>query len=204
MHIIQRGNNRCACFHAADDYLYYLEHLDRFARRFGCAVHAYVLMTNHVHLLLTPDEADSASLLMKYLGQHYVQHINQRYGRTGTLWEGRFKSCLAQSQTYVLACHRYIEMNPVRAGMVAHPGQYRWSSYAVNADGAGSAAEGVPDGRAFAIGEGGALDLRGSSGDTPGEAGGRTKWFHQACVRKVRYRVIPAGSFNRRPTLSLA
>ncbi len=140
MHVIQRGNNRCACFHTADDYAYYLEHLDRFARRFSCAVHAYVLMTNHVHLLLTPNDADGASLLMKYLGQYYVYHFNQRHGRTGTLWEGRFKSCLAQSQTYVLACHRYIELNPVRAGMVAHPGKYRWSSYAANANGARSAA----------------------------------------------------------------
>ncbi len=136
LHVIQRGNNRAACFHAHDDYAYYIEHLDRFARRFRCAIHAYVLMTNHVHLLLTPEEADSASMLMKYLGQHYVQHVNQRYGRTGTLWEGRFKSCLAQSQTYVLACYRYIELNPVRAGMVAHPGQYRWSSYRANAEGA--------------------------------------------------------------------
>jgi putative transposase len=136
LHVIQRGNNRSACFYDTDDYAYYLEHLDRFARRFRCAIHAYVLMTNHVHLLLTPEEADGASMLMKFLGQHYVQHVNQRYGRTGTLWEGRFKSCLAQSQTYVLACYRYIELNPVRAGMVAHPGLYRWSSYAANADGA--------------------------------------------------------------------
>lgn len=139
LHVIQRGNNRAACFYATDDYTYYLEHLDRFARRFRCAIHAYVLMTNHVHLLLTPEVADSASMLMKYLGQHYVQNVNQRYGRTGTLWEGRFKSCLAQSQTYVLECYRYVELNPVRAGMVAHPGQYRWSSYTANADGAASA-----------------------------------------------------------------
>jgi putative transposase len=136
LHVIQRGNNRSACFYTADDYAYYLEHLDRFARRFRCAIHAYVLMTNHVHLLLTPEEADGASMLMKYLGQYYVHHVNQRYGRTGTLWEGRFKSCLAQSQTYVLACYRYIELNPVRAGMVAHPGKYRWSSYTANAVGA--------------------------------------------------------------------
>ena len=136
LHVIQRGNNRSACFYSADDYAYYLEHLGRFARRFRCAIHAYVLMTNHVHLLLTPEDADGVSLLMKHLGQHYVQHVNQLYGRTGTLWEGRFKSCLAQSQTYVLACYRYIEMNPLRAGMVTHPGNYRWSSYAANADGA--------------------------------------------------------------------
>jgi putative transposase len=135
LHVIQRGNNRSACFYAADDYTYYLEQLCRFARRFRCAIHAYVLMTNHVHLLLTPEDANGASLLMKYVGQYYVHHVNQTYRRTGTLWEGRFKSCLAQNQTYVLACYRYIELNPVRAGMVACPGEYQWSSHAANADG---------------------------------------------------------------------
>jgi len=132
LHAIQRGNNRSACFHATEDYAYYLEHLHRFADRFACAIHAYVLMTNHVHLLLTPEAADGASLLMKYLGQYYASHVNRKYCRTGTLWDGRYKSCLAQSQTYVLACYRYIELNPVRAGMVGHPGEYRWSSYAAN------------------------------------------------------------------------
>lgn len=134
LHVIQRGNNRAACFYAEDDYAYYLAQLDRFGRRFRCAIHAYVLMTNHVHLLLTPEDVAGASLLMKYVGQYYVHHINQTYGRTGTLWEGRFKSCLAQNQTYVLACYRYIELNPVRAGMVAHPRDYRWSSHAANAE----------------------------------------------------------------------
>ena len=132
LHAIQRGNNRSACFYASEDYAYYLEQLHRFASRFACAIHAYVLMTNHVHLLLTPEDPDSASLLMKYLGQYYAHHVNRKYSRTGTLWEGRYKSCLAQSDTYVLACYRYIELNPVRAGMVGHPGEYRWSSYAAN------------------------------------------------------------------------
>ena len=131
-HIIQRGNNRSVCFHAEDDYQFYLHYLQEFADRFGCRLHAYVLMTNHVHLLLTPEEEDSAALMMKHLGQRYVQYVNRTYGRSGTLWEGRFRSCLTQSDDYVLACHRYIELNPVRAGMVLRPQDYRWSSYHAN------------------------------------------------------------------------
>jgi putative transposase len=92
-------------------------------------------MTNHVHLLLTPSCCAGAGLLMKGLGQRYVQYVNRTYQRTGTLWEGRFRSCLVQQDNYVLACYRYIEMNPVRAGMVAHPGDYRWTSYRANAQG---------------------------------------------------------------------
>jgi len=92
-------------------------------------------MTNHVHLLLTPEEKDSVALLMKNLGQRYVQYINRAYRRSGTLWEGRFRSCLTQSEEYVLACYRYIELNPVRADMVVHPREYRWSSYCANAEG---------------------------------------------------------------------
>jgi putative transposase len=95
-------------------------------------------MTNHVHLLLTPQEADGASLLMKHLGQRYVQYVNRAYRRSGTLWEGRFRSCLAQEEDYVLACYRYIELNPVRAQMVSHPRHYRWSSYRTNAQGKAS------------------------------------------------------------------
>jgi putative transposase len=132
-HIIQRGNNRSACFYSEDDYLFYLRQLEELAEKFECAIHAYVLMTNHVHLLLTPERADSASLLMKHLGQRYVQHINRTYQRSGTLWEGRFRSCLIQTEAYVLACYRYIELNPVRAGMVDAPQDYRWSSYHANA-----------------------------------------------------------------------
>ncbi len=134
-HIIQRGNNRSACFHAESDYRRYLDELTLLSERFECAVHAYVLMTNHVHLLLTPRSTDGPALLMKHLGQRYVQYFNRAYGRSGTLWEGRFRSCLAQSERYVLACYRYIELNPVRAGMVPHPGDYRWSSYRANAEG---------------------------------------------------------------------
>jgi putative transposase len=129
---IQRGNNRSVCFHAEEDYQFYLHYLKEFAEKFGCAIHAYVLMTNHVHLLLTPVRTDSAGLLMKHLGQRYVQYVNRTYKRSGTLWEGRFRSCLTQSESYVLACYRYIELNPVRAVMVNKPQDYRWSSYHAN------------------------------------------------------------------------
>jgi putative transposase len=135
LHLVQRGNNRAACFLAAADRAYFLRHLGELAARFDCSVHAYVLMTNHVHLLLTPCSVDGASLLMKHLGQRYVQYFNRTYRRSGTLWEGRFRSCLVQSEAYVLACYRYIELNPVRAGVVAHPRDYRWSSYRANAYG---------------------------------------------------------------------
>jgi putative transposase len=135
-HIIQRGNNRSACFYAEEDYRRYLDTLEEMAGKYRCAVHAYVLMTNHVHLLLTPERPDSAGLLMKHLGQRYVQYVNRTYRRSGTLWEGRFRSCLTQSEDYVLSCYRYIELNPVRADMVRHPRDYRWSSHGANAEGA--------------------------------------------------------------------
>ena len=134
-HIIQRGNNRSACFYAEADYRRYLRDLGEQAGKYGCRIHAYCLMTNHVHLLVTPALVESAGLMMKHLGQRYVQYINRTYRRTGTLWEGRFRSCLAQDDTYVLACYRYIELNPVRAGMVAHPAEYSWSSYRCNGQG---------------------------------------------------------------------
>ena len=134
-HIIQRGNNRQACFFADEDYSFFLNHLTQLAKRFRCALHAYVLMTNHFHLLLTSELEWGPSLLMKFLGQRYVQYANRTYRRTGSLWEGRFRSSLVQSERYVLACYRYIEMNPVRAAMVVHPSDYPWSSYAANAEG---------------------------------------------------------------------
>lgn len=135
VHIIQRGNNRQACFFADEDYLFFLNHLAKLAQRFHCSVHAYVLMTNHFHLLLSSDLPNGPSLLMKFLGQRYVQYVNRAYKRSGSLWEGRFRSSLVQTQHYVLGCYRYIEMNPVRANMVKHPIDYPWSSYAANADG---------------------------------------------------------------------
>jgi putative transposase len=135
LHIIQRGNNRQACFFADEDYGFYLDWLQEYSRGTGCAIHAYVLMTNHVHLLLTPKHKESAGNLMKRLGQRYVQYINRSYKRSGTLWEGRFRSSVIQQDTYLLTCQRYIELNPVRAGMVNHPGEYKWSSYRVNGQG---------------------------------------------------------------------
>ena len=135
VHLIQRGNNRSACFYADEDYRFYLDHLAEQASNHGCAVHAYCLMTNHVHLLLTPQTESSLGGLMKALGQRYAQYVNRTYRRSGTLWEGRFRSCLLQEEAYVLACYRYIELNPVRAGMVAHPAEYRWSRYRANAQG---------------------------------------------------------------------
>jgi putative transposase len=132
VHVIQRGNNRADCFRQDSDYLVYLAHLGRLSRKYGCAVHAYCLMTNHVHLLLTPDAAGACTALMRDLGQCYVQYFNRRHERSGTLWEGRFRSCLVESAHYVMACYRYIELNPVRAAMVDHPSAYLWSSHAVN------------------------------------------------------------------------
>ncbi len=103
--------------------------------RYGCELHAYVLMTNHVHLLLSPDTQQGISHLMQYVGRHYVPYVNRVYRRTGTLWEGRYKASLIQAERYLLVCMRYIELNPVRAGMVKSPAQYRWSSYRVNSQG---------------------------------------------------------------------
>ncbi|QJI32080.1 transposase [Pseudomonas sp. ADAK18] len=138
LHIIQRGNNRSVCFYSEDDYIFYIKNLAELAGVHGCEVHAWCLMTNHVHLLLTPSCISGAGLLMKGLGQRYVQYINRTYQRTGTLWEGRFRSCIVQQEEYVLACYRYIELNPVRAGMVDHPAEYRWTSYRENAQGESS------------------------------------------------------------------
>ena len=137
LHIIQRGNNRQACFYDASDYRTFLHWMAQYAHDSDCAIHAYVLMTNHVHLLLTPSRADGPGLLMKHLGQRYAQYVNRTYGRSGTLWEGRYRSCIAQDEGYVLCCYRYIELNPVRAGMVAHPADYPWSSYVANSQGGG-------------------------------------------------------------------
>jgi putative transposase len=139
LHIIQRGNNRQACFHAEEDYCFYLDCLREYAIKTRCQVHAYVLMTNHVHLLATAVDAQGAGALMKAVGQRYVQYVNRRYRRSGSLWEGRFRSCLTQEEGYLLACMRYIELNPVRAEMVAHPAEYRWSSYRANAQGEANA-----------------------------------------------------------------
>lgn len=132
IHIVQRGVNRGACFREEPDQLVYLSALRELSRYLGCALHAYCLMTNHVHLLVTPQDERACRTLMRELGRRYVPYFNHRYGRTGTLWEGRYRSCLVESREYVLACHRYIERNPVRAGMVARPFDYPWSSFRAN------------------------------------------------------------------------
>lgn len=132
-HIVQRGNNRMATFCDDGDYQRYLQLLFDAARREGVHVHCFVLMTNHVHLLVTPSQSNSISVMMQRVGRTYVAEFNSRYRRSGTLWEGRFKACAVASDQYALACYRYIEMNPVRAKMVGTPEAYPWSSYRHNA-----------------------------------------------------------------------
>ncbi len=139
VHAVQRGHNRSPVFFDDFDYLEYLRCLRQAAEENGCAVHAYVLMTNHVHLLLTPEHNNSIGRLFQGLGRHYVRYINTTYQRHGSLWEGRYKCNIIESQAYLLSCMRYIELNPVRAGMVDHPARYRWSSYAANALGVSNA-----------------------------------------------------------------
>lgn len=117
-HIIQRGNNRQATFFAGEDYRFYLDHLHEASRKYGCKVYAYVLMTNHVHLLASASKPYDLSHMMQHVGRHFVRYINRVYKRSGTLWEGRFKASLVDTETYFLRCCRYIECNPVRAGMV--------------------------------------------------------------------------------------
>ena len=132
-HIIQRGNNRQPCFAAKSDYAFYLRCVDDAARAHCVDIHAWVLMTNHVHLLASSRQENGISNLMQSIGRRYVLYFNKRHNRSGTLWEGRFRSCLIDSEHYLLRCYRYIEMNPVRAGMVSGPEQYPWSSYKCNA-----------------------------------------------------------------------
>ncbi len=132
-HIVQRGNNRQAVFFEQADYATYLSLLSKAKERYSCIIHSYALMTNHVHVLATPETRESISQMMQYVGRQYVPYVNQKYQRTGTLWEGRFKATIVESAEYLLACYRYIEMNPVRAGIVEHPAEYRWSSYGKNA-----------------------------------------------------------------------
>lgn len=134
-HIIQRGNNREACFYDEADYKSYLSFLKDAAIKYEVAIHAFVLMTNHVHLLATASTEQGISRLMQAQGRKYVQYFNHIYGRTGTLWEGRYKSTLVDSESYLLTVYRYIELNPVRADMVSHASEYPWSSYRYNAMG---------------------------------------------------------------------
>lgn len=135
-HLIQRGNNRQATFFAEEDYRGYLNWLFEAVKKYDCRVYAYVLMTNHVHLLASTERPYGLSRMMQHLGRRFVRYVNHVYRRSGTLWEGRFKASLVDTETYFLRCCRYIECNPVRAHMVVHPGDYRWSSYRFHADGA--------------------------------------------------------------------
>ena len=135
LHIIQRGNNRALCFVDDEDREHYLAALRHASQRARCAIHAYVLMSNHTHLLVTAADAFAPARMMQSLGRKYVRHFNERHGRTGTLWEGRYRSGLIDSERYLLQCSRYIEMNPVRARIANEPGAYRWSSFRSNAAG---------------------------------------------------------------------
>lgn len=132
-HVIQRGNNRNPIFVGENDYIRFREELSDACQRYQCLVHAYVLMANHVHLIVTPGQENSIAKVLQSVGRRYVQYFNCAYRRTGTLWEGRYKATLIDTERYLLTCYRYIELNPVRANMAAHPAEYRWSSYRSNA-----------------------------------------------------------------------
>ncbi len=134
VHVVQRGNNKGQVFFSSKDAESYLGWLKEAAVEHGLAVHAYVLMNNHVHMLLTPETAFSLPRAMRDLNWAYTRHVNQAQGRTGGLWEGRYKACVVNAEDYFFACSRYIELNPVRAGLAKTPGAYRWSSYKHNAE----------------------------------------------------------------------
>ena len=134
-HVIQRGNNRETIFGDEEDYWYYWEILVGGSKKHHCDVHAYVLMPDHIHLLVTPGQENGISKLMQYLGRYYVQYFNRKYQRTGTLWEGRYRATLVDPDEFLLSCSRYIELNPVRKGEADHPSRYPWSSYSYNARG---------------------------------------------------------------------
>lgn len=131
-HIIQRGNNRQICFASEQDFASYASWLKEYSKKYFVDIHAWVFMNNHVHLLCTPHMSNSISLMMQSLGRQYVRYFNCSYKRTGTLWEGRYKSCLVQAEDYLLLLYRYIELNPVRANMIEDPADYHWSSYQIN------------------------------------------------------------------------
>lgn len=132
-HIVQRGNNREACFFEEENYRVYIRYMDEVLPRYGSCLHAYCLMTNHVHLLITPDCVDSISNFMKVVCSRYAQYINKKYARTGTLWEGRHKASAIDTEGYLLKCYRYIELNPVAAHIVNRPEEYAWTSHHCNA-----------------------------------------------------------------------
>ena len=135
LHIIQRGNDHQVIFADETDYVFFRDCLREAALERGLAIHAYVFMTNHFHVLATPSEASTVGKTLQSVGRRYVQHFNYRHHRSGTRWEGRYRATAIDSEAYLLICSRYIELNPVRAGMVDHPRDFRWSSYLYNAQG---------------------------------------------------------------------
>jgi putative transposase len=135
-HVIHRGNNRRQLFASADDFIAFGRYLQLALKRTECQLHAYVLMTNHVHLLISQPQPGAIGKMMQSVGGRYARYFNDRFGRTGTLWEGRYRATVINSDDYLFTCCRYIEENPVRAGMVPDPAAYRWSSFAANALGA--------------------------------------------------------------------
>jgi putative transposase len=139
IHVLQRGHNRADCFGSHAEHDLYLGLLQEYAKRHGCAVHAYVLMTNHMHLLVSPPDIPPLSMMMRDINRIYGLHFNRSRNRVGSVWQSRFKACLVDSDQYFLTCQRYIELNPVRAGMVEDPARYPWSSYPTNAAGRPSA-----------------------------------------------------------------
>ncbi len=135
VHIVQRGHSREPVFFEDHDYSAYLRWLKEGAERYKVDIHAYVLMTNHIHILATAHAKDGITRMMQYLGRHYVPYVNHTYGTSGSIWEGRYKASLIHDEEYLLTCMRYIELNPVRANMVRSPAHYRWSSYRHNGQG---------------------------------------------------------------------
>ncbi len=133
LHVIQRGNDRAPIFSGPGDLAFFRECVKYAARKHCVAIHAYVFMTNHVHVLATPGSANGVPKMMQAIGRVYVQYFNSMYQRTGTLWEGRYKAAIVDDDRYLLTCMRYIEQNPVRASMVASPAEYQWSSFRANA-----------------------------------------------------------------------
>ena len=197
--MVQWGHNREACFFADEDYLFYLHWLKEGSRKYGCAIHAYVLMTNHVHLLMTPARPDGISRLMQSLNRRYAQYVNRIYRRSGSVWEGRFKASLIQADEYLRTCYRYIELNPVRAGMVSDPGEYRWSSYRWH--GLGRADEVVTDHALY-------LDIAGDEEERRAAYRGlfRVQLDEEALgeIRKVTNRGLPLGGERFREQVEAA
>ena len=135
LHVLQRGHDKERCFLSDADHDLYLGLLQEYSKQCGCALHAYVLMSNHIHLLVSPPEIPAISRMMRSVNQIFGQSLNRRLNRCGSVWQGRFKASLVDSSEYFLTCQRYIELNPVRAGMVDKVSRYRWSSYGTNGEG---------------------------------------------------------------------